>query len=101
MRSNPQFHALIAVMILLKDGGAAAVHIHGFTTLPDGGQEYSDDPAHIDGWSSMVRIETPDDPQQPFDIVLEMDHDTKDRAEARARMLAHALFGDIDQWSEY
>ena len=48
--------------------GRASVHLHGFCNLPDGGQEYSDNPAQIDGWAIYIRVETPDDPQQPFDL---------------------------------
>ncbi len=85
----------------VKEGGSIAVYVHGFTTLPCGAQEYSDNPDHIDGWCSMVRVETPDDPQQPFDIILEVDHATRENAEARAGLLAHAFLDDQEEWDLY
>jgi len=84
-----------------EDCGAASVHVHGFTTLPDGSEEYTDDPDLIDGWCTMVRIETPDDVQQPFDILLSMKAPTKERAIIQARWLADDLLFNPDSWSEY
>ncbi|WP_297753654.1 hypothetical protein [uncultured Shimia sp.] len=34
--------------------GRASVHLLGFCDLPDGGQEYCDNPALIDGWAIYV-----------------------------------------------
>lgn len=57
-----------------------------------GDQEYADAAmgARHDGWSTYLRIETPDDPQQPFDIPDASDRDftTRDEAEAFAQELA-------------
>lgn len=74
------------------------VHLHGWLTLPDGSQEYSDDWLKIDGWSSYLRVETPDDPQQPFDIVWDVNHTSQPDAEARARELAGVFLGDPDEF---
>ena len=54
--------------------GRASVHLHGFCNLPDGGQEHYDDPALVDGWAIYVRVETPGDSQQPFDLHELPDH---------------------------
>ena len=79
--------------------GRASVHLHGFCNLPDGGQEYSDDPAQIDGWAIYIRIETPDDPQQPFDLHELTDHPTYECAKGAARALALQLLGDAEAWN--
>lgn len=71
-----------------------SVHLHGFQTLPDGSQEYSDNPAQIDGWCTYIRIKTPNDPQQPFDTSHEADHATFEEARERARAQAYGLLGD-------
>lgn len=78
--------------------GRASVHLHGFCNLPDGGQEYCDDPAEIDGWAVYVRVETPDDPQQPFDLHELPDHQTYASAEGAARAMALQLLGDAQAW---
>ena len=63
------------------------------------GQENSDDPALIDGWAIYVRAETPDDPQQPFDLHELPDHPTYTSAESAARALALQLLGDAEAWN--
>jgi hypothetical protein len=78
--------------------GRASVHLHGFCNLPDGGQEYSDDPAQIDGWAIYVRVETPDDPQQPFDLYDLPDHPTYESAKGAAHATALQLLGDAEAW---
>ncbi|MEQ9243845.1 hypothetical protein [Roseovarius indicus] len=79
--------------------GRASVHLHGFRNLPDGGQEYCDDPALIDGWAIYVRVETPDDPQQPFDLHELPDKQTYSSAEGAARAIALQLLGDAEAWN--
>ena len=79
--------------------GRASVHLHGFCNLPDGGQEYSDDPAQIDGWAIYIRVETPEDPQQPFDLHELPDHQTYESAIGVARALAQRLLGDAEAWN--
>lgn len=75
-----------------------SVHLHAFITLPDGGQEYTDDEKKADGFSTYVRRETPEDPQQPFDISNEQDHAHIQTAINRARQMAGTLFCDPDNW---
>ena len=70
-----------------------------FCNLPDGAQEYSDDPAQIDGWAIYVRVETPDDPQQPFDLHELPDHSTYESAKGVVRALALQLLGDAEAWN--
>ena len=76
-----------------------SIHIHGTVTLPDGSQEHCY-PNDADGmpfcWSVYRRIETPNDPQQPFDIVDEADFMTLEAAITRADTLArmHAIHPD-------
>lgn len=79
--------------------GRASVHLHGFCNLPDGGQEYCDDPALVDGWAIYVRVETPDDSQQPFDLHELPDHQTYTSAEGAARAIALQLLGDAEAWN--
>lgn len=79
--------------------GRASVHLHGFCNLPDGGQEYSDDPARIDGWAIYVRVETPDDRQQPFDLHEVSDHPNYASAKCAARALALQFLGDAEAWN--
>ncbi|MEP0961340.1 MAG: hypothetical protein ABJQ70_17195 [Roseobacter sp.] len=79
--------------------GRASVHLHGFCNLPDGGQEYCDDLALIDGWAIYFRVETPDDPQQPFDLHELPDHQTYACAEGAARAIALQLLGDAEAWN--
>ncbi len=79
--------------------GRASVHLHGFCNLPDGGQEYCDDPAQIAGWAIYVRFETADDPQQPFDLHELPDHPTYESAKDAARALALQLLGDAEAWN--
>ena len=76
--------------------GRASVHLHGFGNLPDGGQEYCDDPARIDGWAIYVWVETPDDPQQPFDLYELPDQQTYASAEGAVRVIALQLLGDAE-----
>jgi hypothetical protein len=78
--------------------GRASVHLHGFCNLPDGGQEYCDDLAEIDGWAIYIRVETPDDPQQPFDLQELPDHPTFESAKGAAHATALQLLGDAEAW---
>ena len=81
--------------------GEAAIHIHAFIDLPCGSQEYTNDADKATGWCSMVRVETPEDENDPFDIILDVDHKTIDQAKERAERLAALFFDDPDDWSEY
>lgn len=76
-----------------------SIHLHGFTTLADGSQEHSDDWMQIDGWCVYIRTETPNDPQQPFDINNEADFADFPTAKAHAQGLARCLFCDPDDWN--
>ena len=78
--------------------GRASVHLHGFCNLLDGGQEFCDDPARIDGWAIYVRVETPDDPQQPFHRHELPDHQIYASAESAACAIALQLLGDAEAW---
>jgi hypothetical protein len=79
--------------------GRASIHLHGVTTLPCGAMEYSDDAARIDTWAVYVRVETPEDPVQPFDIHELPDHATFKAAERAARAAALSLLGDAEAWA--
>jgi hypothetical protein len=78
--------------------GRASVHLHGFCNLPDGGQEYCDDLAEIDGWAIYVRVETPVDPHQPFDLHELPDHPIFESAKGAAHATALQLLGDAEAW---
>lgn len=78
--------------------GRASLHLHGFCNLPDGGQEYCDNPAQIAGWTIYVRVETPDDSQQPFDLYELPDHRNFESAKGAARAIALELLGDAEAW---
>ena len=73
--------------------GRATAHLHGFCTLPCGGQEYCSDPKLIDGWAVYVRVATPQDPQPPFDLHEFAEHRTFDAAEKTVRSIARTPFG--------
>ncbi len=60
----------------------------------DGGQGYCVDLVLI-----YVRVETPDDPQQPFDLHELPDHQTYASAEGAARAIALQLLGDAEAWN--
>lgn len=77
--------------------GRVSVHLHGWRLLDDGGQEYTDEKP--DGYSTYCRIETPDDPQQPFDIRNEQDHAQLQSAVGVAQQMALYLFNDRDDWN--
>lgn len=79
--------------------GRASVHLHGFCNLPGGGQEYCDDLSEIDGWAIYIRVETPDDPQQPCELHELPDHQTYTSAEGAARAIALQLLGDAEAWN--
>ncbi len=79
-------------------GMEMTVHAHAWSRLPSGDIEYTDDADDADGFSTYVRVETSSDPQQPFDIVNEEDHDTLKLAQSRASALAAAVCGDRDDW---
>lgn len=78
--------------------GRISVHLHGFINLPDGGQECCDIEEDIDGWAVYIREETPQDPQQPFDIHEVSDRPTYEAAEKVARGIAEQLLGDAEDW---
>lgn len=65
-----------------------------------GGETHAE-PEDAEFWTSYVRVETPDDDVQPFDIVMDHDHRTKAQAEARAIDLARVLLGDKEKWETY
>ena len=65
----------------------------------DDGQGYSDDLALIDGLAIYVRVETPDDPHQQFDLHELPDHQTYASAEGAARAIATQLLGDAEAWN--
>lgn len=44
------------------------VMIHQIT-LQDGNSSHADDPSDANGWEVWLHVETPNDPQQPFDEV--------------------------------
>lgn len=85
----------------VRDGGEVSVYVHAFTFTPGGDTEYTDAPDKADGWSSYVRLETPDDPDQPFDVTLEADHPDRTSAEQRATALARAFLGDGSAYETY
>lgn len=74
------------------------VHMQGFTIDENGDQTHCDDPDLIQGWTTYVRIETPDDPQQPFDIIRSEDHPDEPTATARAEALALEIHGDAEDY---
>lgn len=76
-----------------------SVHLHAWRQMPDGSQEYTDDAVLANGWATYIRIETPDDPQQPFDTTHEADHTTMRDALARARGQAFGLLGDVNAFN--
>ena len=68
-----------------------SIHIHAMVTLPDGSQEFcypSDANGRTLFWTAYRRIETPNDPRQPFDLKDEGDFQSKDAAIAYANTLA-------------
>jgi hypothetical protein len=77
------------------------VHMHAFKALPDGSTEYTDNHKQADGWSTYIRVDTPDDPEQSFDINNEADHETYDAARICAEGLAQNLHCDRDAWEQY
>ena len=80
--------------------GRISVHLHGFRNLRDGGQECCDDLAEIDGWAVYVRVETQNDPQQPFDLYeLPDHHQTYASAEGTARAIVLQLLGEAEAWN--
>ena len=79
--------------------GRASVHLHGFCNLPDGGQEYCDDPAPIYPITVNSQVETPDDPQQPSDLHELPEHQIYASAEGAARAIALQLLGDAEAWN--
>lgn len=83
---------------VLRD--VAALHICPFRTLECGAQEYTE-ADDADGWCVFLRIETPNDPQQPFDIMEAGDFETLEAAEASARGWATLFFGDPENWCAY
>ena len=64
--------------------------LHAWTQVGEAYQEYADpsrgDP--VDGWCVYRRIETPEDAEQPFEIVEDEDFTSEDAARARAAELA-------------
>lgn len=67
-----------------------SVQVHAWAFDTDGGQDYAD--ADLgephDGWAVYLRVETPDDPQQPFDCRNDQDFTTKEEALTYAGTLA-------------
>ncbi len=77
--------------------------LHAWRHAEYGDQEYSDASSgeHVDGWTVYVREETPQDPQQPFDIPEEADFATYEEAAAHARDLSARLGLNADDVHEY
>lgn len=66
------------------------VCLNAFENCPNGDQSYIDmdnpesgETGNIAGYSVYLRIETPSDPQQPFDIPVDTDKDFSDYETAR------------------
>ena len=74
------------------------VHLHAFAALPDGSQETVFDEDDADGFCTFIRTATPDDPQQPFNITREEDHETLDDAIGRAEALALMIRRDPNDY---
>lgn len=78
--------------------GRLSVHLHGFQNLPCGSQEYCDDQSKISGWAVYLRAETPNDPQQSFDIHELPDRPTQAEAQSAASQAALTLLNDTEAW---
>lgn len=77
-----------------------SILIHAVMTDENGDSGY----AEIDQAESFavyVRTETPEDPQQPFDISDDSDHATLQDAIDQAKRLSVDLFNNPDQWEIY
>ena len=63
-----------------------SIQVHAWHFVNNGDcQEHCCESEHTpDGWSVYTRVETPDDPSQPFNIFSEEDFDTKAEAFAEA-----------------
>lgn len=70
------------------------VHLTAYAQLENGDHEYTSDQTQAVGWVTYVRTPTPNDPQQPFDIIREEEHPTAVQAVARAEWLAMEIHGD-------
>ena len=80
-----------------------AVCVNAFRRYESNGveiEEYTDNPELIDGWNVYLRVETPDDPQQPFDCIEEVERDFKtlELANDYATTLANKYNADIQHY---
>ena len=61
------------------------VLLHGFTQLDSETQEHCDsDSPDCDGWCAVVRVETPDNPREPFTLLADTERDFSTLESARA-----------------
>ena len=77
-----------------------SVVVSPFVTTEDGDQTHAEDGDEQDGWCVYVRVETPYDPEQPFDITYDENFEDYDDAVLTARRLACIHLGNTEAWEE-
>jgi hypothetical protein len=77
---------------------ANTIQVHPWELLPCGAQSYCHAPNTPDGWCVYTRIETPNDPQQPFDIIDEEDFATLPEALAAAYARSKRIGYEVEEY---